>query len=251
MGNQLSKRAAVCYRGHWKGNWRGAMESHKEKLFNRLPELGYQTDTFISTWGMTSSTDCRTSPGQGESLPIEEIQKLCSPAIFQILDYDKLKFKFHHREFQIKPHWFNGVQSYHMVDGYLSSGVSQSFLSYAVNQLKSFQENILGTKYDLVFNLRPDFKIDSLDIQINDKLNADGPYRGYAMGDLFAYGNSYVMDCYSSVYQNVHQLIDEYDGAGHDSQQQIQYTGFEQLLYRNSLNHKLEINNSNISTSRA
>ena len=226
------------------------MPSHQESLITKLADFGYSTDTFIATWDSTCSSDCRTRSSDVK-LPLDEICEITRPLSVKLFTYGQIKENFHHSKFKIKPEFLGGAEKFHMIDGYLSSGVSQSFLVYHSNLLKTEQEQLTGVKYDLVFSVRPDFKIDKLVIEQNDKLNLMDTYRSYSASDMFAYGSSFVMDNYSSVFTNLGFLLEEYDGKGQDNDQRPQFAGFEQMIFRHIQQKNIEFNVSNVSISRA
>ena len=99
---------------------------------------------------------------------------------------------------------------------------------HKLNEIKKENENIKG-KYDVVIKYRPDLNIISDDIFLGDvskdvvyipidsKIDKDKLLNDHDkyICDIFAYGNSKIMDSYFNVYENLDYLIKEY---GHVSE---------------------------------
>lgn len=103
---------------------------------------------------------------------------------------------------------FNSVKfnSYHRNDINL---LSMYYSIYKSNELKNLYEKKNNTIFDWVFRIRFDSKLNNdvlLKNLINDKIYIPNECDYHGINDQFAFGNSFLMNEYSSVYLNINKI---------------------------------------------
>ena len=156
----------------------------------------YDVDIFISTW---------------KGYKIYEIDGLrpdntYNPIVFDVQDYEK---GFGNTWSKItEPFEYKKEDNTN-----LDSCMSMWYKAQRVNELKNEYQSITGINYDLVIKTRPDLKLEKKVVLRKPKKDILYIPKGWdwsgGINDLFAYGNSKVMDVYADLFKSYIYLLQE------------------------------------------
>jgi len=188
-------KVAICISGHLR-TFESNFQSLKDNILNK-----YDCDIFVHTWDLMGSahrfTDNKLHLVDANKY-LEKIQLLYKPKKIIIEPF---------RYFELT----ETVQRGNIPGRDGAGTVSMFYKIEACNTLKKEYEQEKGMTYDCVIRFRSDLNIEApLPIGPHTDLTAlhvpvYGNYGG--INDQLAFGNSAVMDSYSSLYSNIENLI--------------------------------------------
>ena len=204
----ITKRCALIIPGHLR-NYQMAKENLDEFLKD-LKKI-YNVDIFVSTW---NKQDTPNSWSAWHKLNNEDFSK-------DIISADKIKNEYQAKEVAVHDDDFYGSiysplktqnvtqHEYNFRVGGAHNDVVHwyrtNFLIYQGNLLKLKIEHKEQFRYDLVIKVRPDYFIQSYDVEdfknVNDNtLYMSKNYKESVIEEQFVFGNSKTMDKYASVF---------------------------------------------------
>lgn len=189
-------RTALCISGQMR-TYKRCYESQKENLIDVL-----DPDTFIHTWRKIGK-----STRKEENVPEQE-NKVQSKQLKEFYNAEKVVIE------EFKNEYFDEYKGVSVPDilkekepEHYKGSIPMFYKIYACNELKKRVEEEKSFKYDLVIRIRPDLAIyENPDYFSNlTKLWFSGNLLdpSFQVSDKFAFGNSKVMDYYSSVWKKL------------------------------------------------
>ena len=156
----------------------------------------YDIDVFISTW---------------KGYKVDEIEGVrpvntYNPITFDVQDYER----------GFENTWSKITEPFEVIkekNTNLNNCMSMWYKTQRVNELKNEYQSLIGVNYDLVIKTRPDLKLEKRVVLEKPKKNTLYIPKGWdwseGINDLFAYGNSKVMDVYSDLFSRITYLMQE------------------------------------------
>lgn len=151
----------------------------------------YDVDVFISTW---------------RGYKMDDVMNTYGAVAVDVQDYEK---GFDARWKSItNPYEKNKESNVNLVNC-----MSMWYKTWRVNELKNEYQSTIGVKYDLVIKTRPDLRLESKVVLEKPKKDTLYIPKGWdwsgGVNDLFAYGNSQVINVYSDLFRSFPRLIKE------------------------------------------
>jgi len=219
-------RIAICFSGHIRNFLTHGIFNLNSNILS-LREHGHVVDLFISTWDTINA-------GSEDKIDTDKIKEL-NPIICEIENYDLIKHNFLLKNFHsnLKMEFGKSQNDFVGIKNGILNSTPMFYKIYKANKLKCAYEVNNGFKYDIVIryranlsflspicidNFKPNViynrgicgKIDGKSIRTDGNINLDS----YMFDDLFAYGDSNIMNIYSDVYNNLSILFHEYGSTG-------------------------------------
>jgi hypothetical protein len=151
----------------------------------------YDVDVFISTW---------------RGYKMDDVMNTYGAVAVDVQDYGK---GFDARWKSItNPYEKNKESNVNLVNC-----MSMWYKTWRVNELKNEYQSTIGVKYDLVIKTRPDLRLEEKVVLEKPKKDTLYIPKGWdwsgGVNDLFAYGNSQVINVYSDLFRSFPRLIKE------------------------------------------
>ncbi len=208
---------AICISGHLR-NWK---ENKSAQDFIKYIQSIYRTDVFVSTWDRENATKSWSEMHGLSNLERcknivhkEEVYDFYGATDVTVLNEEFYASDFSPLRYSILTKELFNWNSHGQQNGILHS-TKMYFLIYMANLLKQKNEFKIQKKYDLVFRLRPDFepfeeKYKNFDFNniLEDVLYIRKP-PGSNICDQFAFGDSNIMDKYSSTFLKISTLLSQ------------------------------------------
>lgn len=199
-------------------NWQ--LNDTTNKFINYLKQFG-EVDVFISTWnkenalkswsqmhGLSNLDRCKNTVKQ------EDLTKFYNAKDVSIFNDDFYSSKYSPLRFNIlTKNQFNWHQNGKNENGIIHS-IKMYYLIHQANILKQYHEFLDGQEYNLVLRARPDFeffeeKYKSFDFsKIESNILYIRKPPGSNICDQFAFGDSRIMDIYSSAFLKIVHLYE-------------------------------------------
>jgi hypothetical protein len=211
-------RVAICFSGHLRNFFNNSVNLLKDKIQN-FEKQQNKVDLFFSIWdtyepyNSWSNTEIKSN-----KIDVSQIEKL-NPISYEIEVYDDIKSQFLYSNFNSNIKIEN--------EKLMSEGILHSTPMYykimKANSLKSLYEATYNFKYDVVIRYRAniDFEkdLDFNHLKYNIIYNRASGYNCYdnrncMCDDIFAYGQSDIMNKYSDVYNNLSMIYKKYGNTG-------------------------------------
>jgi len=203
-------KIAICFSGHLR-NFKDLLNNFKEKILLFREEN--QVDIFFSIWD-TYEPEYSWSNQENKIsnyINTEEILQI-NPIKIEIENFNSIK-----NQFLLKN--FTNIECTNpqiIKDGVLHS-TPMFYKIYKANKLKKEHEETYNFKYDLVMRYRSNLFIDG-DINLN--INKNTLYNKclytdiIGLDDVFAYGDSNIINEYSNLYNNLPLILNKYKRLG-------------------------------------
>lgn len=211
-------RIAICFSGHLRHFFTRSLNNLMDKIQN-FKNTDNEVDLFFSIWDTYDPYNSWSNiEVESNKIDINQLENI-NPTSYEIEVYDDIKHKFLLREFNstIQPEnnqlIFNGIL--HSTPMY--------YKIMKANSLKTNYEISNNFKYDITIRYRSniDFEkdLDFSHVKSNTIYNRACGYNCYdnnncMCDDIFAYGESTVMDLYSNVYNNLSLIYEKYGSTG-------------------------------------
>jgi hypothetical protein len=201
-------KIAVCFSGHIR-NFYNLSDNFKSKILNLRGQ--HQVDLFFSIWDLYEP-EYSWSNQQKTSSNFINTQELLSlkPIKIEIENFDSLKNKFLLNNFtnlacQNEKIWKEGVLY----------SIPMFYKIYRANELKKDYEMTHNFKYDIAIRYRSNLSINgNIDLNIENNILYNKECTPFDLDDIFAYGDSNIMDNYSNLYQNLSLILNKYKRLG-------------------------------------
>jgi hypothetical protein len=211
-------RVAVCFSGHVRNFFEKGLDNFYDN-FLYLREHGHQVDLFFSVWNTCDATVSYSANTENFSIKVSDalITQL-NPAAYLIEDYDSIKHRFLLKSLHptIEP------ESSQIIHEDILHSTPMFYKIWSANSLKTQYEKENNFKYDVVVRYRAQLymrsPLEPEQVQPNtlylQYTGIDYQHDSFMTDDLFAYGDSQIMDIYSEIYPNLSMLLHKYGNTG-------------------------------------